>query len=59
MFFNEETRQSQSVGSAPVQAAMEKVALDELRLLDLRGNPVTLRNYFQERLLLIFLRHLA
>jgi hypothetical protein len=38
---------------------MEKVALDELRLLDLRGNPVTLRNYFQERLLLIFLRHLA
>jgi hypothetical protein len=38
---------------------MEKIALDELRLLDLRGNLVTLRNYFQERLLLIFLRHLA
>jgi hypothetical protein len=38
---------------------MEKIALDELRLLDLRGNLVTLRNYVQERLLLIFLRHLA
>jgi hypothetical protein len=38
---------------------MEKVALDELRLLDLRGNSVKLGNFFQERLLLIFLRHLA
>jgi hypothetical protein len=38
---------------------MEKVALAELRLLDLRGDPVRLRNYFQEYLLLIFLRHLA
>jgi peroxiredoxin len=37
----------------------EKIALDELPLLDLQGNPASLTNYFQQYVLLIFLRHLA
>jgi hypothetical protein len=38
---------------------MEKLALDQLPLLDLRGEPIDLREHFQHYLLLIFLRHLA
>jgi len=38
---------------------MEKVAVDQLRFLDLHGNATTLTGYFSERLLLIFHRHLA
>jgi hypothetical protein len=38
---------------------MEKVDLEQLRLLDLTGMPVDLTAYFQRYLLLIFLRHLA
>ena len=38
---------------------MDKVALDKLPLLDLQGNRVTLTQYFKERLLLVFHRHLA
>jgi hypothetical protein len=37
---------------------MEKIALD-LPLLDLHGKRITLPEYFQKWLLLIFLRHLA
>jgi hypothetical protein len=40
-------------------SAAEKVAIEELWFLDLYGKPVTLRPYFQNHLLLIFLRHLA
>jgi hypothetical protein len=39
--------------------SIKKIALDELPLVDLQGNPASLRNYFQQHLLLIFLRHLA
>jgi hypothetical protein len=39
--------------------ALEKIALDDLPLLDLCGERVNLRSYFHEQLLLIFLRHLA
>jgi hypothetical protein len=42
-----------SVGSS------ERIVLDELPLVDLQGNPARLGNYFQQHLLLIFLRHLA
>ncbi len=38
---------------------MERVALDRLPFLDLHGDPAELRDYFQDFLLLIFLRHLA
>jgi hypothetical protein len=38
---------------------MEKVAIDELKLKDLQGRAVSLQDFFQEYLLLIFLRHLA
>jgi hypothetical protein len=38
---------------------MEKIAIGRLELVDLQGRPVNLQNYFQEYLLLIFLRHLA
>jgi hypothetical protein len=38
---------------------MEKVAIGQLELLDLRGRPVKLQDYFGKYLLLIFLRHLA
>jgi len=38
---------------------METIAIDRLSFLDLHGNPVFLRDYFQNQLLLIFLRHLA
>ena len=38
---------------------MEKVAIDQLRFLDLHGNAISLTGYFNERLLLIFHRHLA
>lgn len=38
---------------------MDKVDLDQLPLLDLAGNPVKLSQWFQNYLLLIFLRHLA
>jgi hypothetical protein len=38
---------------------MEKVAIDELKLKDLQGRPVSLQDYFQEYALIIFLRHLA
>jgi hypothetical protein len=38
---------------------MQKVNLEQLRLLDLAGIPVDLSAYFQRYLLLIFLRHLA
>ena len=38
---------------------IEKIALDELALVDLQGNPASLTNYFEQYVLLIFLRHLA
>ena len=38
---------------------MEQVSFEELRLLDLHGNAVDLREHFRQYLLLIFLRHLA
>jgi len=37
----------------------EKIALDDLPLVDLQGNRASLSNLFQEHLLIIFLRHLA
>jgi hypothetical protein len=39
--------------------SFKTIALDELPLVDFQGNPVSLGNYFQQYLLLIFLRHLA
>jgi len=38
---------------------MEKIALEQLALLDLSGQPVNLAVLAQKYLLLIFLRHLA
>jgi hypothetical protein len=38
---------------------MGKIGLDQLPLLDVTGSPVKLSEYFQNYLLLIFLRHLA
>jgi len=38
---------------------MEKIALDQLTLLDLSGNPVKLSTCVVNPALLIFLRHLA
>jgi hypothetical protein len=38
---------------------MERVAIDELKLKDLRGRPVALQDCFKKYSLLIFLRHLA
>jgi hypothetical protein len=38
---------------------MEHLAIHQLELLDPAGQPVSLRNFFQNYLLLIFLRHLA
>jgi hypothetical protein len=38
---------------------MEKVAIDQLELVNLQGRPVKLQDYFQKYSLLIFLRHLA
>jgi hypothetical protein len=38
---------------------MERVSFEELRLLDLCGSTIDLREHFRRYLLLIFLRHLA
>jgi hypothetical protein len=38
---------------------MEKFPIERLSLLDMSGHPATLRGYFQNYALLIFLRHLA
>jgi hypothetical protein len=38
---------------------MEKVAIGQLELLDLRGRSVDLQDYLGKYSLLIFLRHLA
>jgi hypothetical protein len=38
---------------------MEKVAIDQLELVDLQGRQAKLQDYFQKYALLIFLRHLA
>jgi hypothetical protein len=38
---------------------METIAIDQLTLLDLNGNPVKLSTCVANRTLLIFLRHLA
>ena len=38
---------------------MDTIRLNELSLLDLDGNPVDLRGYFENLLLTILLRHLA
>jgi hypothetical protein len=38
---------------------MEKVAIDQLRFLDLHGTAASLSEFLSERLLLIFHRHLA
>jgi hypothetical protein len=38
---------------------MNKIAWPELPLLDLRGRPADILSLFREKLLLIFLRHLA
>jgi hypothetical protein len=38
---------------------VEKLAIDQLPLVDLHGKPVKLSEHFDKYLLLIFLRHLA
>ncbi len=38
---------------------METIAIDQLPLLDLQGNPTLLTAHFSEHMLVIFLRHLA
>ena len=38
---------------------MEKIAVDQLPLVDLSGTRVKLSEHIQQYLLLIFLRHLA
>ncbi len=38
---------------------MERLAVDQLPLVDLHGKPVELSEHFEKYLLLIFLRHLA
>jgi hypothetical protein len=38
---------------------MEQVAIDDLKLKDLQGRPVSLQDCFKKYSLLIFLRHLA
>jgi hypothetical protein len=38
---------------------METIAIDQLPLFDLQGNPTSLSAHFREYLLVIFLRHLA
>jgi hypothetical protein len=38
---------------------MDKIAFDQLPLVDLGGQPVNLTEHVQKYLLLIFLRHLA
>ena len=38
---------------------MDTIDFDRLPLVDLQGKPVDLRAYFDQYLLLIFLRHLA
>jgi hypothetical protein len=38
---------------------MEKIALNQITLLDPQGHNVLLTEYFNERLLLVFHRHLA
>jgi hypothetical protein len=40
-------------------AAMEKIDIHELRFYDLHDSAVTIRDYFQNYALLVFLRHLA
>ena len=45
--------------SRRVQPFMERVPLDHLAFVDLHGEPAALPAYFEEYLLLIFLRHLA
>jgi hypothetical protein len=37
----------------------EKVAIDQLELVNLQGRPVKLQDYLQKYSLFIFLRHLA
>jgi hypothetical protein len=38
---------------------MEKIAVDQLPLLDLHGKQLNVQDHFDRYLLLIFLRHLA
>jgi hypothetical protein len=38
---------------------MEKVAIDQLSFLDTQGNVTFLTGYFDQRLVLVFHRHLA
>jgi hypothetical protein len=38
---------------------MERVPLDQLPFVDLHGKPAVLSEYFENYVLLIFLRHLA
>jgi hypothetical protein len=45
--------------SRRVQRFMERVSLDHLAFVDLHGAPAALPKYFEDYLLLIFLRHLA
>ena len=45
--------------SRRVQPFMERVSLDHLAFVDLHGEPAALPAYFEDYLLLIFLRHLA
>lgn len=40
-------------------AAMKSILIDELYLYDLRARAVSIKDYFQDYALLIFLRHLA
>jgi len=40
-------------------ASQDKLAVDQLPLIDLRGEPVQLSGHYDKYLLLIFLRHLA
>ena len=50
---------STSVQKANALAAMKTVRINELSFYDLRGSAVSLKDYFQNYALLIFLRHLA
>ena len=54
-----EVRGRKNEMSRRAQPFMERVPLDHLAFVDLHGEPAALPAYFEDYLLLIFLRHLA
>ncbi len=50
---------STSVQGADALAAMSIIRINELTFYDLRASAVSLKDYFQDYALVIFLRHLA